>query len=81
MLETIVIRLNGKPVTVQAGTTVAASMLTAGAPCRTSVTGKPRGPFCGMGICFECRVTINGIRHIRGCQVRCEAGMDISFDE
>jgi sarcosine oxidase subunit alpha len=34
-----------------------------------------------MGICFECRVTINGNRHSRGCQVQCEAGMDISCDD
>jgi sarcosine oxidase subunit alpha len=81
MPENIVIRLNGKQVTVRAGTSVAASMLAAGEPCRTSVTGQPRGPLCGMGICFECRVTINGKSHSRGCQVQCEAGMDISCDE
>lgn len=81
MPENIMIRLNGKQVTVQAGTSVAAFMLAAGESCRTSVTGQPRGPLCGMGICFECRVTINGKRHSRGCQVQCEAGMDITCDE
>lgn len=81
MPENIMIRLNGKHVSVPAGTSVAASMLAASESCRTSVTGEPRGPLCGMGICFECRVTINGIRHIRGCQLQCEAGMDISSDE
>ena len=75
------IRVNGRQVTVPAGTTVAASMLAAGESCRTSVAGQPRGPLCGMGICFECRVTINGKQHIRGCQVPCEEGMDISSDE
>ena len=50
-------------------------------PCRTSVSGKPRGPLCGMGICFECRVTINGISHCRSCQILCEPGMDVSTDE
>lgn len=81
MPENIAIRLNGKQVTVPAGTSVAASLLSAGETCRTSVTGQPRGPLCGMGICFECRVTINGEKHIRGCQVECEAGMDISCDD
>jgi D-hydroxyproline dehydrogenase subunit gamma len=81
MHENIAIRLNGKQVTVLAGTSVAASLLSAGETCRTSVTGHPRGPLCGMGICFECRVTINGKRHARGCQVQCEAGMDISCDD
>ena len=81
MPEHIVIRLNGKQVTVPEGTSVAVSLLSAGEACRTAVMGEARGPLCGMGICFECRVTIDGKRHIRGCQVQCEAGMDISSDE
>jgi sarcosine oxidase subunit alpha len=81
MPERIEIRINGRRITVPGGTTVAASMLAAGQPCRNSVTGKPRGPLCGMGICFECRVTIDGKAHSRGCQVQCEAGMEISTDE
>ena len=81
MPENIAIRINGKRVTVRSGTSVAASMLAAGEACRKSVTGKPRGPLCGMGICFECRVTIDGKPHNRGCQVQCEPGMEISTDE
>jgi sarcosine oxidase subunit alpha len=42
-----------------------------------SVTGEPRAPLCGMGICFECRATINGFAHRRSCQVLCEPGMDV----
>ena len=37
--------------------------------CRTSVTGEPRGPLCGMGICFECRTTVDGREHVRSCQL------------
>ncbi len=81
MPEIITIQLNGRPVIVQAGASVAALLLAAGKPCRTSVMGEPRAPLCGMGICFECRVTINGKKHSRGCQVQCEPGMDISCDE
>lgn len=36
---------------------------------RLSVTGEPRGPLCGMGICFECRATIDGKPHVRTCQM------------
>ncbi len=36
---------------------------------RLSVTGEARAPLCGMGICFECRVTINGQAHSRSCQI------------
>jgi len=70
--------INGKPVRVEQGTTVAAAVLIAGEPAfRTSVTGQPRGPLCGMGICFECRVTINGAAHARSCQILCEDGMKV----
>ncbi len=44
---------------------------------RTSLTGEPRGPLCGMGICFECRVTIDGRPHCRACQTEAREGMKI----
>jgi sarcosine oxidase subunit alpha len=34
-----------------------------------------------MGICFECRVTVNGRAHVRSCQVLCEAGMEVQTDD
>ena len=55
--------------------------MVAGASCRTSVTGEPRTPFCGMGTCFECRMTINGTPHTRSCQVVVEPGMDIRTND
>lgn len=81
MLEPITLTLNGTPVVVSAGTTVAVAMVQAGKACRISVNGEPRGPLCGMGICFECRVVINGIRHCRSCQILCEPGMDVRTDQ
>jgi sarcosine oxidase subunit alpha len=55
---------------------VAAAILKADIPAfRRSATGEWRGPVCGMGICFECSVTINGQPHRRSCQVYCESGM------
>ncbi len=80
MPETVSVTVNGARVDVEPGTTVANAMLIAGQPCRTSVTGKPRGPLCGMGICFECRVSINGDLHDRSCQTLCASGMDIRTD-
>jgi D-hydroxyproline dehydrogenase subunit gamma len=47
---------------------------------RRSVSGEVRGPLCGMGICFECRVTIDGRAHCRSCQVVCRAGMEVRTD-
>jgi sarcosine oxidase subunit alpha len=75
MPEPCSITVNGKPLRVAAGTTVAAAILNAGEPGRFSVQGKARGPLCGMGICMECRATVNGVPHTRTCQTLCVAGM------
>lgn len=68
-------------VRVASGTTVAAAALMAGTRTRDSVSGEPRAPLCGMGICFECRVTINGAPHQRSCQILCEPGMQVTTGE
>jgi sarcosine oxidase subunit alpha len=61
---------------------VAAAVLAAGVNTfRRSVSGEARGPLCGMGICFECRVNVNGVAHVRSCQTLCENGMDVRTDE
>lgn len=75
--DSVQITINGKPHTIANGTTVAVAVAVAGLPCRTSVSGQPRGPLCAMGICFECRATVNGIAYRRTCQIVCEPGMDI----
>ena len=77
MPETILVRIDGEELHVAPGTSVAAAALLAGSQTRMSVTGEPRGPLCGMGICYECRVTINGIPHQKSCQILCEPGMDV----
>jgi len=78
----ITISINGKQVSMADGTTVAAAVLNAGEMAfRTSVSGQGRGPLCGMGICFECRLTINGEPHIRGCVLLAEDGMEVVTGE
>jgi len=81
MPESVTVRVNGKPVSVRAGATVAVAVLASGATCRASVSGQPRSPLCGMGTCFECRVAINGEPQRRSCQVLCEANMEIEAHE
>jgi sarcosine oxidase subunit alpha len=71
------ITVNGKSVSVSEGMSVAAAMMMCGAPCRVSVRGEERGPLCGMGICMECRATVNGVRHRRTCQILCATEMDV----
>jgi D-hydroxyproline dehydrogenase subunit gamma len=80
MPEQISVAVNGASITVAQGTTVAAALMIAGAPCRISVTGEPRAPLCGMGICFECRAEIDGIAHRRSCEIVCQPGMRIRTD-
>jgi D-hydroxyproline dehydrogenase subunit gamma len=77
MANELTIYVNGRAVEVPAGTSVAVAVLLAGEFCRTSVSGEPRSPLCGMGTCFECRVEIDGETHRRGCQVICHPQMRI----
>ena len=81
MPEPIRLTVNGKRVDVPPGCTVAVAILLAGETAfRRSVRGEPRGPLCGMGICFECRVTIDGTPHCRSCQTLCRPGMEVRTD-
>ena len=69
--------LNGQALRVAAGTSVAAALMLGGDGCsRTSVSGQRRAPLCGMGICQECGVSINGQRRL-ACQTRCLDGMQV----
>ena len=72
------ITIDGKAVPVEQGTTLAAALLNREvAAFRTSVANEPRQPLCGMGICFECRVTVDGDPHQRSCLVAVRDGMDV----
>ena len=76
------ITVNGKPLKVASGTVLAAAIAQAGLTAfRHSVSGQPRSPLCGMGICMECCVTLNGHQHRRSCQTICENGMEVRIGE
>ena len=78
MSDTVRVLVNGIEVTMPAGSMVAAAIMKTGVVTfRRSVTGEARGPLCGMGICFECRVTIDGEAYCRSCQTVCRDGMDV----
>ena len=56
--------------------TVIAALQGSGRPAsRRSPSGELRGPVCGMGICFECRLEIDGRMHERSCNLPCRPGM------
>ncbi|MEO7064908.1 MAG: (2Fe-2S)-binding protein [Dokdonella sp.] len=74
------IEVNGHCVDVPAGTSVAAAIARLGVPFRRSISGQTRMPFCGMGVCFECRVRIDGIAQQCACMVPVREGMQVSTD-
>lgn len=73
------VTIDGQPFAARAGDSVAAALLAAGvSACRsTPVSGAARGPYCLMGACFECLVTIDGRPNQQGCLVPVRAGMRI----
>jgi predicted molibdopterin-dependent oxidoreductase YjgC len=73
--------INGQAVQAPSGSTVAAAVMNkGGSGFRQSVQGTPRGPLCGMGICFECRLTINGRTQQKSCQILCADGMVVETE-
>jgi predicted molibdopterin-dependent oxidoreductase YjgC len=77
--NTVTFTFDGRPITAAHGDSVAAALLAAGVQaCRaTPVSGAPRGPYCMMGVCFECLVTIDGIGNRQGCLVQVQNGMRV----
>ncbi|HEX6048083.1 MAG TPA: (2Fe-2S)-binding protein [Gemmatimonadaceae bacterium] len=74
----VTIHADGHPARVPAGVSVAAALASLGhLTVRRSVTGEARGPLCGMGTCYECRVTIDGAAHRRGCLILVADGMRV----
>ena len=71
--------IDGAATTARDGESVAGAMLAAAhAACRTSaVSGMPRGPYCLMGVCFDCLVTIDGTANRQGCMTLVRDGMRI----
>lgn len=76
------VTIDGRAIEVPAGTLVAAAIELAapGQGARVSPSGLRRQPLCGMGVCGECRVRVDGHAHRLGCQTLCAAGMEIQTD-
>jgi D-hydroxyproline dehydrogenase subunit gamma len=75
----VAITVGGRPVAARPGDTVASALIAAGIDrCRTSpVSGAPRAPYCLMGVCFECLVTVDGVGSRQGCLVPVREGMKV----
>ena len=75
------ITVDGQPVIAREGDSVAAALLGSGSlACRTTpVTGAPRAPYCMMGVCFDCLVTVDGMPNVQGCMTRVRDGMRVEI--
>jgi D-hydroxyproline dehydrogenase subunit gamma len=79
----ITIFLNGRPLPAYAGESVAAALMAEGhvAFRRTARRGELRGLFCGMGICYDCLVVIDGQAGRRACMTEVHEGMTVELQE
>jgi predicted molibdopterin-dependent oxidoreductase YjgC len=71
-----VITFDGRPIAVEPGQTIAAALVAAGVLAwrTTRYEGAPRGVFCGIGVCFDCLVTVNGEPSVRACLTEARDG-------
>ncbi|PWJ49546.1 2Fe-2S iron-sulfur cluster binding domain-containing protein [Quadrisphaera granulorum] len=72
----VTITVDGEPVTGVLGQSLAGVVMASGRTAwRTTAAGRaPRGLFCGIGVCFDCLVTVDGVRDVRACQRRAVEG-------
>ncbi|SAK72656.1 NAD-dependent formate dehydrogenase subunit alpha [Caballeronia temeraria] len=78
MAERVRVIIDGETLDVPAFTTVAAAISIQGMRgTRRSITGEARAALCGMGVCHECRVSVDGRAHVLGCQTLCRDGLCI----
>lgn len=71
------------PIPAENGQSVAAALIAAGNRSwrHTRIGGMPRGVFCGIGVCFDCLVTINGRPNQRACLIEVRQGDVIATQE
>jgi predicted molibdopterin-dependent oxidoreductase YjgC len=76
-------RFDGEPVRAEPGQTVGAALIAAGQRHwhTTRREAAPRGLFCGIGICFDCLVTVNGRPNLRACLTEVAAGDQVRTQE
>jgi predicted molibdopterin-dependent oxidoreductase YjgC len=74
--------LDGRTVSAYEGETVAAVLLAEGhVATRTTRRGSPRGVYCGMGVCFDCLVVVDGVPNTRACVTWVREGMQVARQE
>jgi predicted molibdopterin-dependent oxidoreductase YjgC len=75
----IELSVDGEPLHAPAGQSLAAALLASGRTAlRPSPSGEPRGLYCGIGVCQECRVLVHGRGVVRACVTPVSAGMKVT---
>lgn len=71
--------LDGRPVRAFQGETIAAASMAAGERTlrATGAQGKPRGYYCGMGVCWECAVWVEGTGIVQACRFPAEQDLQV----
>jgi hypothetical protein len=76
------ILVDGVEIPAYPGETIAAALYAAGVRAwRISRSGEARGLLCGMGVCYDCLVTVNGVPNVRACQMVVEPRMVVETDK
>jgi predicted molibdopterin-dependent oxidoreductase YjgC len=77
--QPVEITIDGCQVSASEGASVAAVMLAGGRRSwRTTASGQSRGVFCGIGVCFDCTATVDGVADVRTCVTTVAPGMRVS---
>ncbi|WP_369138029.1 (2Fe-2S)-binding protein [Modestobacter versicolor] len=71
---------DGAPIAFRQGWSVGAALTAAGIRSwrTTRHEGRPRGLFCGIGVCFDCLVTVDGETSLRACLLPAAAGAAVT---
>jgi hypothetical protein len=70
---------DGVPIRAYPGETVGGALTASGITTfrTTRRGGKPRGLFCGIGICFDCLLIVDGIPNQRACLTAARPDMSV----
>jgi len=79
--DRITLYIDDQPIAAYAGETLATALLAAGyLTFRHDRTGRPRGPYCNMGVCFDCLVRVDDQR-VRACMTAAADGLRVALDK
>lgn len=76
--QTVSFTFDGRRIDGRVGDTIVSALWAAGVDVLGQAAGGgPRGLYCGIGHCFACRVTVDGVRGVRACLVLVRPGMRV----